>query len=119
MTSSFVTFGSSLLTSLTKTSEQDHITLITPDHKLPQYPKVWVLSIEQMDVQLEQTIEVKPNQSEATDSYSYEKKDTKKKGKKVEQQKIVKNPDDKPKEGVISCIVVRDFQKVNVDKKIE
>ena len=62
-----------------------------------------------MDVLLEKTLEIKPNQSDAEDTYSYEKnenKDPKKKGKKAE-PKIVKNPDDKPKEGVISCIVVR------------
>ena len=61
MALSFTTFGSSLLTSISKTSEQDHVTLITPDHLAPQYPKVWVLSIETMEVQESLTIECKPN----------------------------------------------------------
>lgn len=61
MVQSFTTFGSSLLTSITKTSEQDHITLITPDAMSPHYPKVWVLSIETNQVENEKTIEIRPN----------------------------------------------------------
>lgn len=61
MVQSFTTFGSSLLTSITQTSEQDHITLITPDALAPHYPKVWVLNIETSQVERERTVEIKPN----------------------------------------------------------
>jgi len=44
MNVSFTNFSSTILTSYTKELEMDKIALVTPCHKQPQYPKIWVLN---------------------------------------------------------------------------
>jgi len=71
MNSNFTQFASCLLTSVNKETEQDHITIITPDYQNTHFPKIWVLNVSTDSIFLEKTLEIKPNQSDAVDKYKF------------------------------------------------
>mmetsp|Transcript_2641 Transcript_2641/g.4412 ORF Transcript_2641/g.4412 Transcript_2641/m.4412 type:complete len:112 (+) Transcript_2641:351-686(+) len=99
---SFTTFASTMLTSFTHKYEIDKISLITPSHLAPHYPRVFILNQMAEQVERDKVLEIQPNMSQA----KMEGDDVKNLLDDSKGQPNTKG-ESKPVEGTISCIYLR------------